>query len=67
MGARELGILTLLAALMVAVSSGVAKAYQAGPSALIATFDYAYLAFAAFWSVVFFSEVPDGVQRIFRK
>jgi len=63
-GGRELGILTFLAALMVAVSAGVAKAYQAGPPALIATFDYAYLAFAAFWSLVFFAEAPDGMTAV---
>ena len=45
--------------LIVAISWGVAKAYQAGPSAIIATLDYTYLVFAAFWSFVIFSEVPD--------
>jgi drug/metabolite transporter (DMT)-like permease len=61
MGAREWGIVGLLAALIVAISAGVAKAYQSGPPAIIATFDYAYLVFAAFWSLVFFSELPDAV------
>lgn len=64
MGGRAWGIIALLAALIVAVSSGVAKAYQSGPPAIIATFDYAYLVFAAFWSFVFFSEVPDVVTII---
>jgi drug/metabolite transporter (DMT)-like permease len=61
MGAREWGIVGLLAVLMVGVSAGVAKAYQSGPPAIIATFDYAYLVFAAFWSLLFFSELPDAV------
>jgi drug/metabolite transporter (DMT)-like permease len=59
-GAREWAVIALLAALIVAISVGVAKAYQAGPPAIIATFDYAYLAFATFWSFVFFSELPDA-------
>jgi drug/metabolite transporter (DMT)-like permease len=59
MGVREWGVIALLAVLIVAVSAGVAKAYQSGPPALIATFDYGYLVFAAFWSFVFFSEPPD--------
>jgi drug/metabolite transporter (DMT)-like permease len=54
-------IIGLLAVLMVGVSAGVAKAYQSGPPAIIATFDYAYLVFAAFWSFVFFAELPDAV------
>ena len=61
MGAREWGIITLLAILIVGISAGVAKAYQSGPPAIIATFDYGYLVFAAFWSFVFFSELPDAV------
>lgn len=60
MGAREWGLIALLAVLIVAISAGVAKAYQSGPPAIIATFDYAYLPFAAFWSFVFFSELPDA-------
>jgi drug/metabolite transporter (DMT)-like permease len=61
MGAREWGVIALLAALIVIISAGVAKAYQSGPPAIIATFDYSYLVFAAFWSFVFFSEPPDAL------
>jgi drug/metabolite transporter (DMT)-like permease len=39
-------------------ADGVAKAYQSGPSSVIAAFDYTYLVFAVLWSFVFFSEVP---------
>ena len=60
MGLSQWGIIALMAVLIVAVSVGVAKAYQSGPPAIIATFDYSYLIFAAFWSVVFFAELPDG-------
>jgi drug/metabolite transporter (DMT)-like permease len=60
MGAQEWGFVALLALLMVAVSTGVAKAYQSAPAAIIGTFDYAYLLFAALWSFLVFSEAPDG-------
>ncbi|MEM1301034.1 MAG: DMT family transporter [Pseudomonadota bacterium] len=38
-----------------------AYAYQNGPSALIGTFDYSYLAFAILWGILFFDEVPDVI------
>jgi drug/metabolite transporter (DMT)-like permease len=60
MGPREWGIIALLAALMVAISLGLAKAYQSAPPSIIATFDYSYLLFAAFWSFVIFSQPPDA-------
>lgn len=59
MGPREWAIIGLLALLIVAIGVGLAKAYQSAPPPVIATFDYAYLIFAAFWSYVIFSEVPD--------
>ena len=36
-----------------------AFAYQTGPSATVATFDYCYLAFIALWGIIFFAEIPD--------
>lgn len=54
-----LGILAIMAALIVGVSLGLARAYQSPKPQVIATFDYAYLIFAAFWGFVFFREVPD--------
>jgi drug/metabolite transporter (DMT)-like permease len=64
MGPREWAILSILAALMVAISIGLALAYQSAPPAVIATFDYSYLIFAAFWSFAIFSEVPDAPTMI---
>jgi drug/metabolite transporter (DMT)-like permease len=61
MGPREWSVILLLAVLIVAISAGVAKAYQSGPPAVIATFDYTYLVFAALWSFAFFSELPDAM------
>lgn len=59
-GPREWGIVGLLAALMVAISLGLAKAYQSAPASIIATFDYSYLLFAAFWSFLIFGQSPDA-------
>jgi drug/metabolite transporter (DMT)-like permease len=59
MSAREWGIMAFLGVLIVVVSTGVAKAYQSGPPAIIGTFDYSYLVFAALWSFVLFAETPD--------
>ncbi|WP_299410656.1 DMT family transporter [uncultured Roseobacter sp.] len=56
---RTIGILCIMAVLIVGVSVGLAKAYQSPRPQVIATFDYAYLIFAAFWGFVFFREVPD--------
>ncbi|MGF1609970.1 MAG: DMT family transporter [Kiloniellales bacterium] len=64
LGAREWGFIVLLAILIVAVSAGVAKAYQSGPPVVIATFDYSYLVFAAFWSFVIFAELPDAATVV---
>ncbi|MDZ4737259.1 MAG: DMT family transporter [Rhodospirillaceae bacterium] len=54
---------TIMAAfgiVMVAITAGVAKAYQSGPSAIVGTFDYSYLAFVSLWGVLFFSERLDA-------
>jgi drug/metabolite transporter (DMT)-like permease len=64
MGAREWAIIAMLAVLIVAVSVGVALAYQSAPSAIIATFDYSYLVFAAFWSFAIFAEPPGATDII---
>lgn len=55
---RTVGILVVMALLIVGVSIGLARAYQSPRPQVIATFDYAYLIFAAFWGYVFFREVP---------
>jgi len=59
MGMTEWSMIGLLTALIVLIAVGLAKAYQSAPPAIIATFDYTYLVFAAFWSLALFSEPPD--------
>ncbi|MGL4237979.1 DMT family transporter [Tabrizicola sp.] len=53
------GVVVMLSVLMVGIGIGLARAYQSPRPEVIATFDYAYLPFAAFWGYVFFGEVPD--------
>ncbi|MGL6210375.1 MAG: DMT family transporter [Paracoccaceae bacterium] len=52
-------VIGVLAALMIVIGIGLARAYQSPRPQVIATFDYAYLIFAGFWGYVFFGEVPD--------
>lgn len=60
MGGREWGVILVLGLLIVGIGVGLAKAYQSAAPALIATFDYSYLLFAAFWGYVLFAERPDA-------
>lgn len=55
---QTVGILVVMALLIVGISIGLARAYQSPRPQVIATFDYAYLIFAAFWGYLFFREVP---------
>jgi drug/metabolite transporter (DMT)-like permease len=61
MGKTEWLIMALLAAAVIIGSVGAAIAYQVGPPATVATFDFAYVGFAGLWGVLFFAEVLDGV------
>lgn len=58
LGAEDWVVLTVLAAANLAIHLALAKAYQSGPSPIVATFDYSYLIFASFWAFLFFAEVP---------
>ncbi len=57
-------LLALLGLLIVAYSTAVASAYQLAPAPLVAIFDYSYLLFAAFWSALFFGEIPNPSTAI---
>jgi drug/metabolite transporter (DMT)-like permease len=59
MGWTDWWVIVGLSVLMVSIAIGLARAYQSPRPQVIATFDYAYLIFAAFWGYVFFGEVPD--------
>ena len=53
--------MAVLATSIIIGSIFAAVAYQNGPSSVIATFDYSYLAFSALWGFVIFVEIPDGL------
>ena len=61
MGATEWLSMALLAAAVIIGSVGAALAYQVGPPATVATFDFAYVGLAGIWGIVFFAEVLDAV------
>ncbi|MEM1430442.1 MAG: DMT family transporter [Pseudomonadota bacterium] len=48
-----------LAGLLLIGSVCAAYAYQNGPPATVAAFDYAYLVFSLIWGGLFFAELPD--------
>ncbi len=53
--------MSVLAIVVIFGSVFAAIAYQNAPSSVVATFDYSYLAFAALWGLLVFSEVPDAL------
>ena len=61
MGPREWLAGAVLAAAILAGSVFAAIAYQSGPASVVATFDFAYLGFAALWGLLVFGELPDPV------
>lgn len=64
MGGSEWGTVTVLALLIVGIGVGLSLAYQIGPVPVVATFDYSFMVFAAFWGYVFFGTVPNGIQLL---
>ncbi len=52
-------VMMFLGLMAVAVFSGIARAYQIAPPAIIAVFDYVYLVSAILWGFIFFAEKPD--------
>jgi drug/metabolite transporter (DMT)-like permease len=59
MGMVEWAAIGVLSVAILIGSIGAAYAYQNGPPATIATFDFAYMAFAVLWGGIMFQEVPS--------
>lgn len=53
-----MGVVAALAAVILVGSVGAAIAYQNGPPATVAAFDYSYLVFSLGWGLIFFGELP---------
>ncbi|MER8383837.1 DMT family transporter, partial [Mesorhizobium sp. M1399] len=64
MGWTQCALIGLLSMTMLIGSVGTAIAYQWGPSSIISTWDFSYLAFAVLWGVVLFSERLDAASMI---
>lgn len=56
--------LTVLGVLIVIASFGTALAYQSAPSSVVGAFDFAYVAFALAWGVLFFGEFLEPVGLV---
>ena len=59
---KLIGIVAALAAAILVGSVGAAIAYQNGPPATVAAFDYSYLVFSLIWGSLFFGQLPDGLS-----
>ncbi|MER8912097.1 DMT family transporter [Mesorhizobium sp. M0854] len=64
MGWTQCALIGLLSMTMLIGSVGTAIAYQLGPSSIISTWDFSYLAFAVLWGVVLFSERLDAASML---
>ncbi|WP_193188183.1 DMT family transporter [Nisaea sediminum] len=59
MAAADWQLIGMLTVLMVGIGIGLAAAYQHATPAVVASFDYSYLIFAALLGYIFFAEIPD--------
>lgn len=64
MGWTQWALIAFLSMTMLIGSIGTAIAYQWGPSSIISTWDFSYLAFAVLWGVVLFSERLDAASML---
>ncbi len=64
LGRSEWLVLGLLAVLTVVIGLGIAGAYQAAPPPIVATFEYSYLVFVAFWDLLYFDTSPGSATII---
>ena len=59
LGEREILAILMMATAILVGSIGASIAYQIARSSLVATFDFAYVGFAAICGFLFFGELPD--------
>jgi drug/metabolite transporter (DMT)-like permease len=64
MGVADWLTMGFLAASAIIGGIGAAFAYQVGPPATVATFDFTYVGLAVLWGVLFFTEVLDPVTIV---
>ncbi len=61
MGIQEWMMMGGLAIAIIIGSIAAAIAYQAGPSSVVAPYDFFYVGFATVWGILFFDEIPDAI------
>ncbi len=61
---KLLGTVAALSTVILIGSVGAALAYQNGPPATVAAFDYSYLVFSLIWGALFFGELPDTLAIV---
>jgi len=59
---KLISVIAILAGVIVIGGVGAAIAYQNGPPATIAAFDYTYLVFSLIWGAIFFAEFPGWIS-----
>ncbi|MEW5421518.1 DMT family transporter [Amorphus sp. 3PC139-8] len=59
MGLGQWGAMAILAGSLIVGSVGAAIAYQLGAPSVVASYDFAYVGFAALWGALFFQELPE--------
>ncbi|MCR9155951.1 MAG: DMT family transporter [Rhodobacteraceae bacterium] len=57
--ATDIGLMVIVAVAGTTGQLALIQAFSKGEAAMLAPYSYTGLAFAAFWSVIFFSEIPD--------
>lgn len=57
-------LIVFLTGTMLVGSVGTAVAYQSGPSSIVSTWDFSYLAFSVLWGVLIFSEQLDKLSAL---
>ena len=64
LGAAQWAVMGLLAVAIIIGSVGAAIAYQLGRPSTVATFDFAYVAFATLWGVLLFRQLPGPLASL---
>lgn len=57
---QNMATVAMLAAISIGIHVFLARAYQLGPTSVVAGLDFSYLGFAALWALILFGTVPNA-------